>query len=385
MGKNIILFKPPGKIIAEDIIKNCYDNNSAIFGGICWKEGDKEEIHKASLHTIGAIQNWNQKITEHIAILVFGAKYPIVDATMPFLHHDKDTKEFLYYCHSGPLDIIQSRTQENEDVVLWKFLFEPISLHGKINFIKDLAESKKNGEFLLFSNIIEGGILKLGDWKEENGIFFSNDDYKKKIYVQPEYLRAPSSFSGSSSVQKHQKKKEEEVALLDFYDHKIVPVSLGLNRYFELNGMAMARIEEGRADGILRPMDFITKISGTHYTTFGQLKKSLSDRPKKCKTIHVSIRRFNQIAWSNDRSAASYEDMTIILPVNELIVRKVSDKVLTDGQRNWMITQLVNTMYPEEDTTQKKALGLKMAGLGDENLVLNCELHDINDWEKILN
>lgn len=367
MKKSLIVIKPVGVVFPEDCIQSCWDNHNAIVGALVYhKTALKFEI--VEFEKLKDLQDWVKDINEDwMAILHFGGRYPVKDAAMPYFKQNTENDNFCYYFHSGDLDLV-AYFSGNEDLELFKTFFEPISAEGIITLAETLAQDPKNGQFLLYTNIGEP-IRQLGKgWEEVDGIIYSNPDHKKKVFS--------TNFAPSPPVYSSPKKEEERMAEeIDFFGLRLARPLEGISRYFKLPEGVIARVVSSN-NPLFKPMDWILTIAGTtrewnDLTEFIR-KKSARGGVK----IHMRVLRIDQIKWSQpDKEGAAKE-----LP---LVYDSDPDPVLTDCQRNYIMVQLVNRMFKDQDETVKKTKRLKMANYTDAALIDQCETYEIEDWRRI--
>ncbi len=369
MKRSLIVIKPFDVKLPPDCIKDCWSNHDRVFGAIHWQKGGT--LQRVTFEYLKDIEAWAAGLDENsIAFMHFGGRIPIKDAAMPFLKEKGD--DWIYYFHSGDLDVVNSIG--NEDLALYDAFFAPISPDGIFNLATELAKNPKNGQFLLYNNK-DPFVHKLGEgWEVVDGIEYSNSEHKKKVSF-PSYLTPPAIYS---QAKEKEKTPPEEI---EFFGLRLTRPLEGISRYFGLPPGTIARVVSSK-NPLFQPMDWVLTVAG-HEFAFADLPDFIRKKSvKKRINLHMRILRIDQIAYCRGEKTAKKE-LHLQLEHGDYTPDTDAIETLNDAQRRFMIVQLLNRIFKNEDLTIKHAKRIKFESSPDSVIIQMCEDYDINDWKLI--
>lgn len=191
----IIAYIPAGKQIKEDTIRYMFRGNPD-GAGIMWKpkDGAPIEIHKGFM-TVEALLEAYKRIPVncekaiHCRIATSGKvsaacchPFP-VRAKVKAMREERDSEK-VALMHNGIISYTtptKGMASDYSDTMLFasKVLY-PLQKQLNEWHIQTLIEESTNSRLLIFRQ--DGETLVLGDWKFEDGIYYSNGNYKATVY-----------------------------------------------------------------------------------------------------------------------------------------------------------------------------------------------------------
>jgi hypothetical protein len=385
--KSLIVHKPLGAKLSKEIIANCESNNGVTCGVVYYNK--KENTVKDEIcDNLTELTALTDKICDenHEVFIHFGGKYPAKDCQMPYQKSRSD--KYFFYFHAGEIKSIAYQTPSNEELTLWEHILAPLSYHGMITIIGELAKGN-NGEFLVFTNTHKQGVQRFGKWEEVDGVWFSNDSYKKKAYVAPTYNNNQQSHSNLPSH--YTKDLTFETKKYKIGGLTLTAVGEGMRKYFDNLepevGFYVTDIDPDYKNPGFEPMDFIRSINGQSYDNEDKMQK-LSEKIGKKFNFHVLIWRIDSLEWSRGNRLIKKSHLT-------LSHKKKSDgdddyfwtpgstpMVLNEKQKHFIVIKLSED-DAGKNTHQIKDIRLKYLCMSDGELITLAEGKCLG-WQAII-
>jgi hypothetical protein len=183
----VILVKERGiDLPGEDVLKECFETNSD-GGGFAWVRGGGVHIAKGFMEWDEFLKQWKRReftkddlVIAHFRIGTSGKKGPEMCHPFPVTHNEEMLKNPNVTCdlalaHNGVFG--RGKGDLSDTALFVKDVVEPVRNHIFEDRFYPLVERAVDGSRVVFIDKNEN-VLRLGDWEEEEGIFFSNKRWK---------------------------------------------------------------------------------------------------------------------------------------------------------------------------------------------------------------
>lgn len=189
----IITYIPAGKNLPDKIIKIMFKNNPD-GAGIAWRAGINQPAHYSKgFMTVQSVVNLFNKIpiewerALHFRIATSGKisptcchPFPLLTNSLNKLRGEADGVVF----HNGIIQFCTPRegikSDMSDTMIFVKDYLSKLKNQLKYKHIQTLIEEATNSKFLIFNKCEEA--LRLGQWIEDGGIYYSNTSYKEFVY-----------------------------------------------------------------------------------------------------------------------------------------------------------------------------------------------------------
>lgn len=184
----IAVYVPANAIITDEIIENCYDNNPD-GAGVMWQENGKVHIKKGFFSVRELIATFreipvgfNRAIHCRIATSgkISGAcchPFPITKDIKEMMKTEQTVKAAVI--HNGIIPFCTPHegimAPYSDTMLFTKNYLHPMGDLVLHQCFKNLFEESNTSKLLIFKG---NKVALIGDWIEDNGIFYSNDGYK---------------------------------------------------------------------------------------------------------------------------------------------------------------------------------------------------------------
>lgn len=311
MKRGIILHKTAGKLISAEYLKNCLDHSSSKIGILYWEPGVTPiKVDRSIYMSFDALKGFLEDKQKYEVIVVFNDRHP---ATLPDImpySTDETGSNYLYYAHSGELLVTSSA---NEDKAFFDAFINPIIGPEKLKFI-DSLDQQRYGNFITVSLFGKKfAIIRFGEWHEEDGVYYSDICYRQKktspYYHQTNHTPPPlpkTSAKTSGANEKNDVDIDKSIPFLGLEFRNVTPALRG---YFKLPKNIKWYIAHPKRE--FKAIDFIESISGSEEMAEKNIErihvKYFAD--KRDKSIHLRVRRYDMIRWSQTRSSDDFTNI----------------------------------------------------------------------------
>lgn len=177
-----IIHKPLGVAIPQDILDKAKSNNNYGLAVAYSKKDGKVNLWRQTQQkaiNFTNIEDWDHIVSaDSEAVFYFVGGFSAKESEFPF-YDIREEKNWLWFASEGTCSLFSSSVEPH---VFYDCFLKAISYKGACTLLSSVVKQHSFGKVIIINR---GLVERQGNWKESDGLFFSNEDHLKKPYYSP--------------------------------------------------------------------------------------------------------------------------------------------------------------------------------------------------------